>query len=385
LKKNVYYAQFRNPDTGERLPGRSTGKTDKNDAKLWCDEQLQSGTYISKSMMKLSQYAENWFIWGKCEYIQRKLRLNHNYTQRAAESHRSELDNYILPYFQNIQLSKIRQHHVEAFRSHLMTITGVYKKPLSPKYINNIMSTLSVMIGEAYRLGYIAKDPTKGIGKLGTKDAKPKSFVTDEEFASLFDPSMKEFIWKDNRFYTVNLLAALTGIRQGECLALTVEKILPQHIVVDSSWHRKYGLGPTKTRVTTEPAISAALYDNLVDLAKSSPYADDPKSFIFYGKNAHTPLDHKTILEQLYIAFQKIGISEEQRKERNITFHSWRHFFVTNSRRRDVPDAIIRAAVGHKTVDMTETYTHIQAIHMDQIQQMQEEMHPGKAAYEEKR
>ena len=41
LGKSVYYIRFRDPDTGKRLAGRSSGKTDKNEARLWADTQLK--------------------------------------------------------------------------------------------------------------------------------------------------------------------------------------------------------------------------------------------------------------------------------------------------------------------------------------------------------
>lgn len=376
-RRNVYYVQFRDADSGKRSSGICTYQTDKNKARAWSYELLKNGLKIEKSNMKFSQYAEKWFVYDECKYIQRKLHLNHGYSERCAEYHRSNLDHYILPFFKGFELAKIKKYHVEDFRDHLMKTKGVRGKILGPKTINNIVSTLSVMMGEASRLDYIPKDPTKGIGKLSDKNKKRKSCLTDNEFRALFDPTMIEFIWKDLKHYTLNLLAALNGLRQGECQGLTIRKVYSDKLYIDQAWHRKTGMGDTKTRATTAPPISEQMSELFQQLIKESPYKDDPDSLIFYGKDAYTPVDHKTILETLYAAFEKIGITDEERRERNITFHSWRHFFVTNGRRNGVPDAIIRAAVGHKTLAMTENYTQIQTDHMHQIQQMQNDMFPG--------
>ena len=55
-------------------------------------------------------------------------------------------------------------------------------------------------------------------------------------------------------------------------------------------------------------------------------------------------------------ALKKIGISPSERKEWNITFHSWRHFFNTLLRGK-IHDAKLRALTGHRTLEMTEHYT----------------------------
>ena len=217
-KKKVYYAQFRDPETVKRLPGICTDKTDKNEAKIWCDEQLTMRTYLPKAKMKFAEYSDDWFVWGRCEYLQMMIDDDHGCTRRAAESNRSALDLYILPYFGDMRIADIKQYHILSFRLHLKREGGVNGHLLSNKYINNIMSTLSVMLGEATRLEHIPRNPCKGIKKLGKGTSKPRQCLTNTEFKALFDPSMKEFIWKDYRFYVLNLLAALTGIRQGECL-----------------------------------------------------------------------------------------------------------------------------------------------------------------------
>jgi hypothetical protein len=46
-KKYVYYCRFYDPETGERLPGRSTGQTSKAAAENWAFEQIQKGKVVS--------------------------------------------------------------------------------------------------------------------------------------------------------------------------------------------------------------------------------------------------------------------------------------------------------------------------------------------------
>jgi hypothetical protein len=48
--------------------------------------------------------------------------------------------------------------------------------------------------------------------------------------------------------------------------------------------------------------------------------------------NGTKPIDHKLIDKYLYRAFGCIGISDVERRDRNVTFHSWRHAFDTYTR-----------------------------------------------------
>ncbi len=53
-----------------------------------------------------------------------------------------------------------------------------------------------------------------------------------------------------------------------------------------------------------------------------------------------------------------IGITEEIQKARKIVFHSLRHTYVSLSRGAGVPDFIVQRVVGHKSMGMTDKYSH---------------------------
>ena len=60
-------------------------------------------------------------------------------------------------------------------------------KSLSPSTINNIVSVLSVMLGEAARLERIHRNPAKGIGTLSTRRGRKREILTMAEAEALFD------------------------------------------------------------------------------------------------------------------------------------------------------------------------------------------------------
>ena len=79
-----------------------------------------------------------------------------------------------------------------------------------------------------------------------------------------------------------------------------------------------------------------------------------PEALVFYGEDANTPIGHRSILNVLHRAFKAIGITASIRKSRNITFHSWRHFFNSFCGTK-VPDSILQRVTGHR--DNWELYT----------------------------
>jgi site-specific recombinase XerD len=52
-----------------------------------------------------------------------------------------------------------------------------------------------------------------------------------------------------------------------------------------------------------------------------------------------------------------IGINEKSRSERNINFHSLRHYYVTYMRGK-VADKLLQTVVGHQNAETTDLYTH---------------------------
>jgi integrase len=99
----------------------------------------------------------------------------------------------------------------------------------------------------------------------------------------------------------------------------------------------------------------------------------NPSGFIFSNDGGKTPVYHKTVTKALYRALNKIGISEEKRKTRNLSFHSWRHTFNSMLRSR-VPDSKLKRLTGHLSQDMVEHYTHFDVKDFQDVKMIQEEL-----------
>ncbi|MFW6356542.1 MAG: site-specific integrase [Spirochaetota bacterium] len=219
-RSHVYYAQFRDGKTGRRLPGRSTGQTSKSLARRWCEEQLRDGFYVSEGEMRFSEYAKDWWVWGKCPYIQRKLDREQSFSPGTAESYRLNLHNYILPFFGTQKLNRISMDAVEQFLHDLRLVRRPNGKPLSGKSVNNILSTLRVMLDRAVDLGYLPRNPARRINISASFNQMVRRSLTREEGLRVLDYCVGDNSWRNKRYYALNLVAAVCGLRLGECRGL---------------------------------------------------------------------------------------------------------------------------------------------------------------------
>jgi integrase len=86
------------------------------------------------------------------------------------------------------------------------------------------MQAVTVPLAEAKRLGKIQVNPAVSIRRL--RESKPaRHILTLQEAAKLFARD-----WPEPRQKAINMLAAITGMRLGECLGLQVEDIKRREI-----------------------------------------------------------------------------------------------------------------------------------------------------------
>jgi integrase len=227
-------------------------------------------------------------------------------------------------------------------------------KGLASKSINNIASIYRIMLGEAERLEIIGRSPWAKVQGLYA-GAGGKGILTLDEYKALMDPTYSNTArWIQDIYYTINLLASVTGLRMGECLALHPTDVHADHITVSHSWSIKYGEGSQKTkRGTDQIPIPASVAERLQILAEGKPGGN----YIFSLGDGLRPCTASRVDDALYRALGEIGIDKIKRKERRIAFHSWRAFANTYFRSSGVPDAKVREITRHASKAMTEHYS----------------------------
>jgi integrase len=363
--KPVYYARFRGDDD-ELLPWRSTGLESKTAARAWAQREIKRGSAAS-TRVTFAKYAENW--WTKNHpYVEGRIARGHKLTATYLVVMRGHLANHVLPYFEDRRLAQITARQIEDW------ILKLRRERLAPQTINHALRCLKVMLKEAARHAIISRDPSAFITGLAERPVE-RGILTGEEVRRLFDEKRISKTWGgDRKHYVLNLLAASTGMRMGEIQALPIGAVHDNYVEISQSWERRDGIkAGTKTgagRVVPLPAFTAR---HVRELVAASPYQEHD-DLVFHGHDRHTPITPRMILAGLYGALEAIKITPAEREERNITFHSWRHFINTALRVAKVADPLVQRVTGHRTAQMTDHYSHFALEDFRDVMKVQERL-----------
>jgi integrase len=191
--------------------------------------------------------------------------------------------------------------------------------------------------------------------------------LTPDEVRKLFPLDWAD-VWVSYLFCLLNKLAACTGMRLGEIVGLRGECVFDSYIKVCGQFGR-YGFTDTKThkeRNIPIPSLIRFELQKLIDI--------NGQGYLFSENGGERPIERRRVLRSLYEAFEKIGISDDERRRRNITFHGWRHFFNTTLRLANIADSKVQSVTGHQTQSMTEKYTHYKTAELSEIRRVQEDL-----------
>lgn len=353
-----YYQTYDN--NNRRTTARSTGQTSKGAARTYCNKLYKEDALIPNRGENLlfSQYAKDWWIWDKCEYV--KFRLSRReLTRNYVNSGKINLKKHILPHFGKTRLGAIKSYDIEKW---LLEFAG---KGLSNQTANMNLTFLNIMLTDAIRRGLLDSNPADKVAPL-KKDTRVRDILTSTEVGAIFDTDSIKKIWNNKIYYLANLLSACTGMRVSEILAVRKEILFDGYIFVSEQYSAKYGLLPTKTKETRQVPIPEELQKELEILSM-----EHGGKYIFSTNGGETPVCMQSLNNAFVRAIKRIGISKEDKRERNLCFHGWRHFFNTTMRTNDISDGKLKKLTGHKTQAMTEHYTHFKAGDFQDVKKVQ--------------
>ena len=330
----------------------STGCTSEGAARLLCqklykEDKLLPNKKPDNPPMKFSELSPGFWDWNG-DYVQARLRFSDPnkpaISRRYAEDCALIAEKYLLPAFGKRYVDTITPQDVETFS------LKTRDEGLSGKRCNDIISVMRTMLFEAYRAGQLSWNPKKkgAIRSLGHVPKK-RGRLTGKEVRRLFAEDAIKSAWKGHLLYRViNLVAAATGCRQGEILAIHDEDIFDDYLHISKSYTPRSGLKSTKTGNIRDVPIPAKVRDAIEFFLGS-------RGYVFSFDGGQSCATGQRVTQALYAALEAIGITD--REERNITFHSWRHWLNTVLRAEGIPDDMVRRVTGHESEEMTARYT----------------------------
>lgn len=367
---------------GAKYQKRSTGiiddgtETARRKAEAVVAELFKKDRLLPRSRLTLESFAPDFWVWGKCRYIKARVTRDPKaFGMEHADNLRRLYQKQILPVFGKFDLEKITTEMIDDF------ITSTIDSGVSSQTASHIMQAFRAPLSEAKRLKYIAVNPISDCMPI-TVRGKRKGAFTPEEAKVLLDQSTVPVVWacRDARFtqwekhpydpwqhWALSILGACTGRRVNEIVALKAGDIdwEKSEINFHSSIGRITGLKDgTKTGEGSNIPMDAEILEMIKPILAT-------EGFIFPGKKSGTHINYRTVTKQLHNSLRKIGISEKTCVERSLGYHSWRGFFNTRARAAHLSDPIIQAITEHKTLKMTDHYTHFLADDLKGIRAVQ--------------
>jgi integrase len=356
----VYYYQCYDAK-GKRQWAKSTGLSKKTEAVAYCMKLYRDGLLIPEQKAPVfSEFSNGWWDIETCRYLKWR-QLHDPITPSTICLHRSNFDNHIRDYFAKYRLDEITPERIENW---LLALT---EKGLKPSTANLQYRTFKLMMGEAVRLKLLKENPCREVKELKGEETERK-ILTVEEARKLF-PNDWSTVWNSIVDYKVHRLAACTGLRIGELRGLRGEFVFDDYIQVSGQYGTLGYIPYTKTKQNRNIPITPLMRQELEDLMRANG-----DGFVFSEDGGMTPLTIDRIYRQFGNALKRIGIGHEEKRKRNLSFHSWRHFLNTLLRMSNVADSKVQKITGHKTMRMTEHYTHFDTRQFTEIRDVQAEL-----------
>ena len=355
------YLLRKRPDTGYffyKLRGQKGYKTTgtKNKARALEVVQEQLGKIETAATgLTLRQYADPFFIRETCPRVLHLESENKRVGNRHLRDQRNLLDKYVFEDpIADILIQEIKRGDLLDFRIRL-----VKKLPGKTRTINLIMGALKVIFNEGVFREDLEHSPAAGIGNIKYQVQKSGVF-TLEELKKLF-PADKLGPWQDPQDYTAFLLAAATGMRRSEILALRWMDIdfEGQYIHVRKAWKDRDEQGAPKSgeeRITPILLFADRAVSRLQQLYEQS-HNISPVDLVFCYTDGGR-LGNSWWKMRFYRAMEKAKID---RAVRHLTPHGFRRTLNSLLLAANKDSAKIRAALGWKQEATQDGYTEFKA------------------------
>lgn len=296
----------------------------------------------------LYSYLFSFWDYENSRFIAEEKALGKNVTKRHCAEQQKLAKRYWLPYFgETATAQMLNKNILEDFFFYLRLDLG-----LSGSTVNQVINCGRRAMTYLYHNRQLAENPFDGVRRFSPQQIQ-RGIPTETEVKQLLALN-----WDNHISKLAFKLSTFCCLRAGEISGLQACDIdlAADLLYIRHSWNDIDGLKSTKNGETRTIPVDHVLALELMNHARTNPNFSDT-SFVFYSPVLQSqPLWPSWYEDGFYAALAEIGVSEKQRKERNIVFHSLRHFGATILRQR-LDIAMVQEVMGHKTAAMTEHYS----------------------------
>jgi integrase len=261
----------------------------------------------------------------------------------TVETYSSAIRVQLAPFFGGRTLDKIGRREIEAFMAHM------HRTGRSPKTTLNALGILHSIFEHARREGLVAANPCTLVEKPRANAGDPDiRFLEPEEVEALLRGVPDDDLGRvERRMY---LAAAMTGMRQGELLALRWRDIdwPASRVRIRRSYVRGEFGTPKSKRSSRSVPLADRLAGELDRLHQETLYGRDDE-LVFAHPHTGKPIDRSRLLKRFKAALQRGGV-------RPVRFHDLRHTFGTRMAAQGVPMRALQEMMGHRDFKTTLIY-----------------------------
>jgi integrase len=215
--------------------------------------------------------------------------------------------------------------------------------------INKALQTMRVAVHYALARGEIARDPFINI-QAAAETHTEKGVLSKAEAASLAG-----YVSGNPDDHAAVMLGLLCGMRLGEIRGLQWQDIRDGCIAIRHNWQDLEGIKKPKCGSHRSIPLTDAVTRALEGIQAGNEAPDD---FVIPSQTPGKPRCCGYFRLALIRQLEGIGIPAAVQRDRNISFHSMRHTYVTLGRMAGISDMEIQALAGHRGAGMMHRYSH---------------------------
>lgn len=352
-KGNKYYIVIdmdRDEVTGKRKQKWLSGYDKKREAERALPGVLSeflNGTYVGPTKKTFGEIMKKWLQ-------DKKTSVKHG----TWKSYKWLVNTHIIPNIGRIQITKLKPEHLH----NLYHVTLLQKSKLSVGSIKKAHVLIIDALNRAVAWGEITRNVAETVELPQGK--KTKFEVWNEQQLKIFLDTAK-----DDQYYTAFELAASTGMRQSEILALrrvdvdlrTKTASVRQAYTITEAGHdfddtkNDSSIRSIALFANTVQLLEAHFQKQAKEMSENKLYKD---SGLVIQTSVGTPVSPRNLMRNYYRILDKI--LEKYLDFPKIRFHDLRHTHATLLLKAGIHPKIVQERLGHSSINVTlDTYSHV--------------------------
>jgi len=258
-------------------------------------------------------------------------------------TYRSLLRAHLVPHLGDRTLDGIEPLHVERL------VAGMRRGGAGPKLTSNALTLLYQVFEFGRRKGWCEANPCKAVDRPKVEETSDIRFLEIEEVEALLAavPEDEPLGLTDRALY---LTAAMTGLRQGELLALRWRDVdwTAGRLRVRQNYVRGHWGTPKSRRGSRSVPLVDQVAGELERHFQRSVHQGD-EDLVFPHPHTGSVLDHSQLVRRYKKALRAAGVRE-------VRFNDLRHTFGTRMAAAGVPLRTLQEWMGHRDFKTTLIY-----------------------------